>query len=440
MSTKRNHPKRGKLSGQNALTRRNFLWGAGVAGAAAGLNGLLPGRALAQTGPAIKIGYVSPQTGPLAPFGAADNFVIGELKTILAAGVKIAGKTHPVTVIVSDSQSDPNRAAEVAANLILKEEVQLMLVASTPETVNPAADQCEINGIPCVSSVVPWQPYFFGRGGNPAKGFDWTYHFFWGLEDIIAVFLNMWNSLPTNKVVGALYPNDGDGNAWGDPQRGFPPALIKAGYQIVDPGRYQNLTDDYSSYISAFKKADVQIVTGVPIPPDFTTFWNQAAQQGFRPKIATVGKALLFPDSVQALGTKGVGLSSEIWWTPHHPFRSSLTGQTARQLATEYTRQTKKQWTQPLGFVHTLFEIAIDALKRTPRVGDHAALRDAVKSTRLDTIVGSVSWAKGPVPNVAKTPLVGGQWVKGTDFPYDLTITNNELAPNIPAGGKLRPL
>ena len=57
-----------------------------------------------------------------------------------------------------------------------------MLVAGTPDTVNPVADQCEINQVPCVSTDAPWQPYFFGRGGNPAKGFDWTYHFFWGVE------------------------------------------------------------------------------------------------------------------------------------------------------------------------------------------------------------------------------------------------------------------
>ena len=43
-------------------------------------------------------------------------------------------------------------------------------------------------------------------------------------------------------------------------------------------------------------------MTGVPIPPDFTTFWKQAAQQGFKPKIASIGKALLFPASVDALG------------------------------------------------------------------------------------------------------------------------------------------
>ena len=123
-------------------------------------------------------------------------------------------------------------------------------------------------------------------------------------------------------MVAALWPNDGDGNAWGDKKTGFPPALEEAGYKIVDPGRYQNGTEDFSSQIAEFKAADAEIVTGVPIPPDWTTFWKQASQQGFQPKIASVGKALLFPASVEALGDIGDGMSTEVWWSPAHPFTS----------------------------------------------------------------------------------------------------------------------
>ncbi len=181
-------------------------------------------------------------------------------------------------------------------------------------------------------------------------------------------------------------------------------------------------------------------MTGVPLPPDFTTFWKQAAQQGFRPNIASVGKALLFPRSVEALGDIGDGLSTEVWWSPRHPFSSSLTGGSAASLAAEYTRETKKQWTQPIGFIHALFEVAGDALKRTANVDDKAALAAAIKGTSLNTIVGLVSWAKGPVPNVAKTPLVGGQWGKGPGFRFDVTIVSNKTAPRIPTAGKLRPI
>src|SRR4029450_9022202 len=61
------------------------------------------------------------------------------------------------------------------------------------------------------------------------KPFLWTYPFFWGLEDIIAVFTDMWSQVDNNKVVAALWPNDGDGNAWGDKKLGCPPALPHQG-------------------------------------------------------------------------------------------------------------------------------------------------------------------------------------------------------------------
>jgi branched-chain amino acid transport system substrate-binding protein len=117
-----------------------------------------------------------------------------------------------------------------------------------------------------------------------------------------------------------------------------------------------------------------------------------------------------------------------------------LTGATAAVFATEYTRDTKKEWTQPLGFIHALFEIGLDSLKRTKSLDDKSAIVVAIKATSLNTIVGPIAWGKGPVPNVAKTPLVGGQWGKGKTFPFDITIVSNKSAPNIPVGGKLRPL
>ncbi len=392
------------------------------------------------TGRAIRIGYVSPQTGPLAAFGESDTFVIDAVNARFADGLTVAGAVHPVEIVTRDSQSDPVQAGTVAEELILDEGIDLMVVASTPETTNPVADQCEINGVPCVSTVAPWQPWFFGRGGDPAAGFTWTYHYFWGLEGLIPQFIALWDQLETNKVVGGLFPNDGDGNAWGDPDLGFPPALEAAGYTLIDPGRYENLSDDFSAQIQAFQDAD--IITGVPLPPDFAVFWTQAAQQGLTPVAATIGKAILFPAAVEALdGDSGDGLTSEVWWSPAHPFSSSLTQQTAGELAEAYTSETGRQWTQPIGFVHSLFEVAADVLGRTADIEDPEAVLAAITGTNLATIVGPVNWtAAGPVPNVSTTPLVGGQWVLGGDFKYDLVVVDNSQTPDVPTTGTIKPI
>jgi len=399
--------------------------------------------AIAQ-GRAVKIGYVSPQTGPLAAFAEADQFTLDVFR-------EVTGKLGlDIEVIVKDSQSNPNRAADVARELIVDDEINLMVVASTPETTNPVTTTCEAEQMPCISTMAPWQPWFIGQQANPGapdswKPFDYSYHFFWGLEDVIAVFTNMWAQVETNKQVGGLFPNDGDGNAWGDPNVGFPPVLTKQGYTLTDPGRYQNLTDDFSAQINAFRQAKVEIVTGVMIPPDFTTFWNQAKQQGFTPKVASMGKAILFPQAVEALGNSGNNLSSEVWWSPSHPFKSSMTDMSSADLAAGFTEATKRPWTQPIGFIHALFEVALDVVKRSNDPTDGEAVAAAIAATKLDTIVGPVAWDGANLPpfaqkNVSKTPLVGGQWRLKDGGGYDLVITDNKTAPNIPTGGKMEPI
>lgn len=423
------------------FTRRNLLKTAAATSALAATSSLaMPAIA---KGKAIKLGYVSPQTGPLAAFAEADKFILdGFLAKTKAAGLDYE-------IIVKDSQSNPNRAAEVAKELIVKDEVNLVLVASTPETTNPVATTCEAEEMPCISTAAPWQPWFIGQQANPGdpsswKPFNSAFHFFWGLEDVIAVYTNMWQQLETNKKVGGLFPNDGDGNAWGDKVVGFPPVLEKVGYTLADPGRYQNLTDDFSAQINAFKSGNCEVITGVMIPPDFTTFWNQAKQQGFHPKIASIGKAILFPQAVEALGKSGHNLSCEVWWSASHPFKSSLTGESAAELAAGFTKATGRPWTQPIGFVHALFEVAVDVMKRADPT-DSAAVIKTIAATNLDTIVGPVAWNGANVPpfaakNVAKTPLVGGQWRLKDGGGYDLVITDNRTAPNIPAGGKMEPI
>ena len=419
------------------ITRRTLLKTTAASGLTLAAGGLAA-PALAQ-GAKIRLGYVSPQSGPLAAFSDADKFIIdGFLKSEAGANFE---------VIVKDSQSNPNRAAEVAKELIIDDEIDMMLVASTPETTNPVATTCEAEEIPVISTVAPWQPYFIGQQGNPGdpgswQPFDFSFHFFWGLEDVISVFTSMWNQLDTNKSVGAIFPNDGDGNAWGDPNVGFPPVLDAQGYSLTDTGRYQNLTDDFSAQINAFKAANCEIVTGVPIPPDFTTFWTQAKQQGFNPKAASIGKAILFPQAVEVLGDQGHNLSSEVWWSPSHPFASSLNGQSTGDLAAAYSAATGKQWTQPIGFAHALFEMAADVMGRVEDSRDPDEVTSAIAATQLSSMVGRIAFDGAGLPpfaaqNVAKTPLVGGQWRLKDGGGYDLVIVENSDHPSIPTGGKM---
>ena len=89
--------------------------------------------------------------------------------------------------------------------------------------------------------------------------------------------------------------------------------------------------------------------------------------------------------------------------------------------------------------MHALFEVAFAALGRSSGPDNKRGIADALKSTKMDTIVGPVDFTTGPVPGVAKTPLVGGQW-RRSGSGYDLVIVSNAEHPNIPTGGTVESL
>ena len=63
-------------------------------------------------------------------------------------------------------------------------------------------------------------------------------------------------------------------------------------------------------------------------------------------------------------------------------------------------------------------------------------ISSAWRARLISRVILRWKWAGMPVKNVSKTPLVSGQWQrKGSGF--DLVITQNETAPDIPVGGTL---
>ncbi len=406
------------------LNRRLFLTGTSALLAAPAI--LRGTRARAQGAP-IRVGLVTPRTGPLAFFAEPLDFVLGEFSAALSEGAN----GRPIEIIVKDSQSSASRAAEVAAELILRDEVSLVLSAGGPDTVNPVADQCELNGVPSLSAACPWQPFIMGRGSNPQQGFESTFLFAFGLEDVIAAYLALWSGMETNRKVGLLLANDADGNAWGDAQFGFPPALAAAGYEVIEPGRYSPMTDDFSAQISAFRSAQVDIVMGTMIPPDFVGFWTQSQQQGLRPKIATIGKSLLLPNVLMGVGASASGLSTEVAWHPAYPFVSTGTGANAAQIAEAWTAATGRPWIQTIGLNHALIDLALDVMRRSDDPEDAGSVIAAIRASDCETTLGRANWGASPIANVAKSAMMGGQWLMQGDA-WQLEIAANPTDLPIP--------
>ena len=409
------------------LTRRHFL-----AASAASL--AMPAIARnARAADTIRIGFVTPLTGPLSFFSEHHDFVVDYFQKFTKGVVRSNGKEVPFELVVKDSQSNANRASEVAQELI-NDDVVIMIANAAPETCNPVSDQCELNGVPCITSDCPIEPWFEGRGGDPAKGFDYTYHFSFDALSQAKTFSATWDKLETNKIVGGLWPNDGDGQTYA---RIYKEILGPRGYTVVDPGRFDLPVGSYSSQIAAFMEGKVEIVVGVLPPPEFTTFWNTAAQQNFRPKIVTIGKALELPPAVGPLGARALGLSTDATWSPLFPFTSAFTGATSRQIAEAYETASGRQSSFPLGGRFALMETMFDVLSRANDIRDREAVRDALKATDYDSITGKIRFGKGSLPNVCSTPIVTTQWKKGSKWPIELATVGNEGYPQVPVSSEL---
>jgi branched-chain amino acid transport system substrate-binding protein len=421
-------------------SRREFVLGAASGGLAlAGSRGAFA----AESQNVLKVGFISPRTGPLGGFGQTDGFVLDTARKALASGFAIGGKTYDVKIIDQDTQSDPSRAGQLAKGLINNDNVDLMLAVSTPETINPVADACEAAGVPCLSTVMPWEAWYFGRGAKPGapSPFKWTYHFGFGVEEFHKAYISQWSLISTNKKVGVLYPNDADGNAI---RAHLAPALAKDGYTIVDPGPYEDGTTDYSAQIALFKKERCEIFNTFPIPPDFAAFWRQAAQQGYTRmvKIAQIAKTGLFPSDVEALGDLGYNLAGACYWHKVFPYKSTLTGISGEDLAAGYEKATSKQWTQQLGASLALLDAGFQALKNSNEPANKAAVAKAIGTLKMTTIAGGVDFTSGPVANVSPGPIIGGQWVKaasGSKFKFDFVTTEHATDPNVPIQAKLLP-
>jgi branched-chain amino acid transport system substrate-binding protein len=426
------------------VSRRDFLRGVGAVGAGLTLGSPLLSACASSSGgsggTSLTVGFVSPRTGPAAGFGEPDGFALKQARAAVKNGLTIGGKKYDVTFVDKDSQSDPQRSSQVANDLINNTGVDLMLTTSTPETVNPVSDACEAAGIPCISTVVPWESWYFGRGAKPTdkKAFQFVYHFCFGVAEFASAYTTMWPQVPTNKKVGVMWPNDADGNAI---RGALGPLLQKAGYTIVDPGAYTDGTNDYSSQIAQFKAQDCQIFNTFPIPPDFATFWQQAAQQGYKPQIAQIAKTGLFPSQVEELGAIGIGLASAAYWTPTFPYKSSLTNISSADLATRYQQASGKQWTQQLGASVALFDAGVAALKAASDPKDKKGLAAAIGGLQVDTPIGHLAWGTGPNGNVVVTPIIGGQWVKATSgkYPLDFVLCENSSDKNVPVAATLQP-
>lgn len=400
----------------------------------------------AETGRPVKIGYIVPVTGPLASFSSGAKWAQKHFEDAIGEGIIFGDKMkHPVQVLLTDTQSDSNRAAQVTADMILNNKVDLIFASCTPPTVNPSGDVAESMATPFISNWAEWHGFIQGRKA-PANGFHWTYTY--AFDDAVTAvnYIGVFNMVQSNKKIGLVLANDDDGISW---SHFGPPIFQQAGFTVVMTDLYTPGAEDFTQQISVLKKEGCELMVAVMLTPDFTNYWTQARQQSYQPVVPFGQKALIFPESVQALGETGINLCCSGTWTPRSNFKDSLTGMTCQQLADEYEAFSGNQWSEAM-IILTGFEWAADIFKRLTNVDDKEEYVKMITSTKLPCMLGTIDFTLPvkemtyhPHPNVGVPPEAAGQWIKsaaGSKWPIDKVLIFTTSPDVIKVEAELQPM
>jgi ABC-type branched-subunit amino acid transport system substrate-binding protein len=238
----------------------------------------------------------------------------------------------------------------------------------------------------------------------------------------------------TNKKVAVFASDEPDGQGW---YSLFPKVLKDAGYDVVGINKKLGLlpmeTTDFSTVISQWKAANVQILWGNAPGPFFGAMWKQAREMGFSPKIVSIGRAPLFYTDVNSWGDdlpEGIGV--EIWWDPSWQDSPGIGGTTPQSLAERWTTTTGRPLDPGIGWGYQIIQVLADAIERAGTL-DGAKVNEALASTDIKTIAGRVKFDD---EHYNHKPLVFGQWQK-SDKPekWVLPIVYSNM-PAVPTTGK----
>ncbi|MBQ6152204.1 MAG: ABC transporter substrate-binding protein [Ruminococcus sp.] len=383
----------------------------------------------------IKIGYVNPTTGALAGNGEGCEWVVNQLtEYVKEHPITVDGEERTIEVIVYDSESDQNKCSEMTQKLIEEDEIDLMLAIQTPNTVIPVVQVAERYGVPCIATQAPVDPV-----AGSLDQFNWTYDFFYTLDDVYESQRALWTvagyAPNSGAKVGLLFANDSDGTAWHDL---FVRRLAEDGYTVVDPGQYPSGTTDFTNVAETFKKEEIDVIAGTNIPPDFKNSYSAVISAGVEVGAVTMGKCALLQSDVEALGDLADGIMTQVWWAPTNPYKSDLTGITCSEIDEMYRADNGRTMPQPAAFAYAGLELAIQTFMAAGTT-DKEKVYEAIGNLKCETIVGPVDYngEKDGLP-YSKSVLTGGQWQRDENGELQLIIIDNSLYPDIPLTGEYK--
>ena len=324
----------------------------------------------------IKIGVFEPLTG--------DNAAGGELEL---RGIKLANKLHPevlgkkVELVIADNKSDKAEAASVAARLIEKDKVKVIIGTYGSSLAMAAGNIVKENKIPAVGTsctnpqVTANNDYYFRACFiDPFQGTVMANYAYKNGARKVAIIQEVSNDY----AVGLA--------------KFFKEAFVKltgSPDSIIEVANYQTGDKDFSAILTNIKAKNPDAIFA---PGNFTEsalLIKQARQLGLT--VPFLGGDTWETQEFIDVGGKdveGASLSTAF-------DREKATTAEAKKFLDAYVKEYKGEPSALTALAYDAYLIAIDGIKRAGTATDSVKIRDAIAQTKdLETVTGKTTLDK----------------------------------------------
>ena len=344
----------------------------------------------------IKIGVFEPLTG--------DNAAGGELEL---RGIKLANKLHPevlgkkVELVIADNKSDKAEAASVAARLIEKDKVKVIIGTYGSSLAMAAGNIVKENKIPTIGTsctnpqVTANNEYYFRACFiDPFQGTVMANYAYKNGARKVAIIQEVSNDY----AVGLA--------------KFFKEAFIKLTGNpdsVIEVANYQTGDKDFSAILTNIKAKNPDAVFA---PGNFTEsalLIKQARQLGL--EVPFLGGDTWETQEFIDVGGKdveGASLSTAF-------DREKATTEEAKKFLDAYVKEYKGEPSALTALAYDAYLIAIDGIKRAGTATDSVKIRDAIAQTKdLETVTGKTTLDENR--NAIKAAII--KTVKDGKFKY----------------------
>jgi branched-chain amino acid transport system substrate-binding protein len=346
----------------------------------------LNGSAAAEETVVVKIGNISPLSGPAGPWGQVPIPAYDAFADLLnKEKIKVGGKVIQVKLIHVDDQNTPEGGASAAKRLIYEEKVKFIIGHwswnfPTVAAVTNAAKVILVarNG----NEAVPGGAYDAKKMPYVVFGTPSYERYISDVKAVVAAY-------PNYKRIGINDSTLGKGRAWDYVDKELTESGIRFHHEWYPPG-----TQDYTPYITRFKEAGCDIIYGAGDVMAAMMVLKQRWEMGYKDwKIGTAGAVL---DPNMYINVSGYDASQGFMGQNGAPwnFKKTKINPKYIQMCEDVMKIVSEKQGKPyvyegwMDWVPSHLLIVVQAMQKAGNVDDTDAIMKVIRGGTFDTTAG----------------------------------------------------